>query len=251
MKRIFSILVAAMLAVAMISCEEDPINGNGNGNNGNNGNGGNNNSTTVTDTTIMSYTLMRSLMDIDWDVACSRVLAMGFNEITPDEDNTRTFFKGNLMGDYYTVNIRCDGPAFDNLVGGVVMDEHHLNSSNQATCLENNIYFIGDQRRVLNDMWRDTTYCGGNILYGDLQDNGEWDSHELMYPHDWNLDDFIADSRALSTHQTVTANWANTYIYNNMRYTASCSAISNTQQYASTTENVLALANESRLVKGK
>lgn len=249
-------MTAFVATAMMVSCEKDPVDNGGNGNNGNNGNGGNggnNNPTSVTDTTIMSYTLMRSLMDIDWDVACSRVLAMGFTEIDADEDNVRTFFKGSLMGDYYTVNIRCDGPAYDNLVGGVVMDEHHLNSSNQATCLENNIYFIGDQRRVLNDMWRDTTYCGGNILYGDLQDNGVWDSHELMYPHDYKLDEFIADSRALPTHQTVTANWANTYINydNNMRYTASCSAISNTQQYASTTENVLALANESRLDKGK
>lgn len=246
-------MTAFVATAMMVSCEKDPVDNGGNGNNGNGGNGGNNNPTSVTDTTIMNFTLMRSLMDIDWDVACSRVLAMGFTEITADEDNTRTFFKGNLMGDYYTVNIRCDGPAYDNLVGGVVMDEHHLNSSNQATCLENNIYFIGDQRRVLNDMWRDTINCGGNILYGDLQDNGVWDSHELMYPHDWNLDDFIADSRALPTHQTVTANWANTYINydNNMCYTASCSAISNTQQYASTTENVLALANEQRLDKGK
>lgn len=249
-------MTAFVATAMMVSCEKDPVDNGGNGNNGNNGNGGNggnNNPTSVTDTTIMSYTLMRSLMDIDWDEACSRVLAMGFTEIDADEDNVRTFFKGSLMGDYYTVNIRCDGPAYDNLVGGVVMDEHHLNSSNQATCLENNIYFIGDQRRVLNDMWRDTLNCGGNILYGDLQDNGVWDSDELMYPHDYKLDEFIADSRALPTHQTVTANWANTYINydNNMRYTASCSAISNTQQYASTTENVLALANEQRLDKGK
>ena len=129
-------MTAFVATAMMVSCEKDPVDNGGNGNNGNNGNGGNggnNNPTSVTDTTIMSYTLMRSLMDIDWDVACSRVLAMGFTEIDADEDNVRTFFKGSLMGDYYTVNIRCDGPAYDNLVGGVVMDEHHLNSSNQAT----------------------------------------------------------------------------------------------------------------------
>lgn len=231
----------------MVSCEDD----NGVTTGGGNNNGGNDNPTTQSDTTIMNFTLMRSLIDIDWDEACARVLAMGFTEIDVDEEdettNVRTFFKGNLMGDYYTVNIRCDGPAFDNLVGGVVMNEHHLNNSNQATCLENNIYFIMDQRHVLNDMYRDSTYCGGNIMYGDMRDNGEWDSHELLYPHDSNLDEFIAASRSLPTHQTVTANWANTYIYNSMRYTASCSAISNTLQYASTTENVLALANEFRL----
>ena len=254
MKKIFSLLIAALFAFAMVACDPndlinptdstDPADTTGGGG------GGNGDVPAVTDTTIMNFTLMRSLIDIDWDEACTTVLAMGFAEITPDEDNVRSFMIGSVTGDYYTCNLRCDFPEVDNLVGAVVIHEHHMNSSTQATCLENNIYLIYDERRVLDDMTRDAVNCGGNIIWGDMQDNGQWDGpHESLYPHADGLDGFVTDSRAMETHSTVNANWADTYFYNNMRYTASCSSISNTQPNVTITGNIITLSIEELLDK--
>ena len=251
MKKIFSFLMVALLATAMVACSEKD-NTNSGGNNG----GGNNGGGAQTDTTIMSYTLMRSLINTDWDEACNRIMAMGFTEIDPEEldaedaENVRAFIKGNIMGDYYACYLRCDYPEIDNLVGGVVMHENHLNTSNQATCIENDVYFINDELRVLADWDRDTYYCGGNITWGNLQSNGQWDGpHETPYPHAGSLENFIADMRALPEHNTITANWADTYLYNGNHYTASCSAIINNQPYTCMTTNVITLVNEAEIDK--
>jgi hypothetical protein len=258
MKKVFSILMVAFAMTMMVACGEK-VNGpdNSGGNNGGGDNpGGGGSSTAQTDTTIMSYTLMRSLVNIDWDVACNRVLAMGFTEIDPEElddedaENVRAFIKGNIMGDYYACYLRCDFPEIDNLVGAVVMHENHLNSSNQATCIENDVYFINDELRVLSDWNRDTVYCGGNIMWGNLQDNGQWDGpNETYYPHASSLEEFIAYLRALPEHNTITANWADSYLYNESRYTASCSAVINNQPYTRLTTNVITLAKENNLDK--
>ena len=85
MKKVFSILMVAFAMTMMVACGEK-VNGpdNSGGNNGGGDNpGGGGSGTAQTDTTIMSYTLMRSLVNIDWDVACNRVLAMGFTELDP------------------------------------------------------------------------------------------------------------------------------------------------------------------------
>ena len=242
-----------MLAVAMVSCEDDPVTPSGNGNGNGNGNGGNDNPPTAqTDTTIMSFTLLRSLVDVDWDVACARVIAMGFTEFDPDdeEENVRAFLKGSLTGDYYACYIRCDFPDIDNLTGGAVMYEHHLNSSNQTTCLENSFALIYDEQRVLADMYRDTVACGGNIMWSDLLDNGQLDGpHETLYPHAYSLDDYIAYARALESHNTVTANWADTYLHNYSHYTATSSAVCSSHPHSNSMENVIALAKDDNLVK--
>ncbi len=253
LKTLSSILLAVFFAFTMAACDpndiftpDDSTGGNGNGGNG----GGDNPAVVETDTTIMSYTLMRSLINTDWDAACERVLAMGFTEIAADEDNTRSFIKGAIMGDYYTCHLRCDFPEVDNLVGGVVIQEHHMNSSNQATCLENNTTLIYDQRRVLDDMNRDAVNCGGNIIWSDMQDNGQFDGpHESSYPSADGLDAFVTDLRAMEPHTSVTANWADSYIYDNMHYVASCSGISSSFSYASTTDNIITLAVEDLLDK--
>lgn len=248
MKRLLSIMMVAFAMTAMVSCDEKDNTNNG-GNGGNNGGGG---GTAQTDTTIMSYTLMRSLIDIDWDVACNRIMAMGFTEIDPEEldeedsENVRAFIKGNITGNYYACYLRCDTPETDNLVGAVVMHENHLNSSSQAICIENDIYFINDELHVLADMDRDSLNCGGNIMYGDLN-NGQWDAHETFYPHASSLNEFIDYLRALPEHNTVNANWADTYLYNGSHYTASCSAVINNQPYTSLTSNVITLVKEDNL----
>lgn len=246
MKKVFSALMIAFAMTAMVACgEKDNTNNSGGGNNGGGGGG-----TVQTDSTFMSYTLMRSLINTDWDEACNRVMAMGFTEIDPEEldaedaENVRAFIKGNIMGDYYACYLRCDFPEIDNLVGGVVMHENHLNTSSQAICIENDIYFINDELRVLADWERDTYYCGGNITWGNL-DNGQWDGpHETPYPHASSLEEFIADLRALPEHNTITANWADTYLYNGSHYTASCSAVINNQPYTSLTTNIITLVKE-------
>ena len=248
MKKVFSILIVAFAMTALVNCSDKD-----NGLSGNNPGGGN----AQSDTSIMNYTLMRSLVNIDWDEACNRIMSMGFTEINPEDledndtntENVRAFIKGNIMGDYYACYLRCDTLVTDNLVGGVVMHENHLNTSSQTTCIENDVYFINDELRVLSDMNRDTIYCGGNIMWGDLN-NGEWDGpNETFYPHASSLDSFIAYLRALPTHNTVNANWADTYIYSGSRYTASCSAIINNQPYTSLTTNVITLVKEDNFSK--
>lgn len=239
MKKVFSMFMAAFFALAMVACDPNDV-----FNPDDTTGGGNNHGSAETDTTIMNYTLMRSLVDIDWDEACARVMAMGFTEFTPEdaEENTRAFIKGNMMGDCYTCFLRCNTPESDNLVGAVVMQEHRMGTSNQATSLEHNIYFINDELRVLTDMQK--VVDAGNIMYGDMMDDGQWDGpHETFYT---NLDDFIAASQALEQHNTVTANWANNYLFNNMNYTTTCSAITNTQPYVKMTDNIISLVNDSR-----
>lgn len=251
MKKLFSILMVAFAMTAMVACTEEDIL-NGGGDNG----GGNGGGSAQSDTTIMSYTLMRSLINIDWDEACDRVMEMGFTEIDPedldaeDAENVRAFIKGNIMGDYYACYLRCDFPEIDNLVGAVVMHENHLNSSSQAICVENEVYFINDEIQVLADWYRIIDTCGGNIMWGDLLDNGEWDGpHETLYPRASSLNEFIDYLRGLPEHNTVNANWADIYIYNGSRYTASCSAIINNQPYTSLTSNVITLVKEDNLDK--
>ena len=202
------------------------------------------------DTTIMSFTLLRSLVDVDWDVACAIIQAKGFTAFESDEDNVRAFFKGSLLGDYYACYIRCDFPEIDNLTGGAVMQQHCMNSSSQAICLENSFALIYNEQQVLSDMWKDSITCGGNIMWSDLLDNGQYDGpYETMYPHSSALNGYIAYARALDNHNSVTANWADTYIYNYSLYTATSSAICSSFPYSTSMENVIALAKEDNLDK--
>ena len=246
MKKILSVLMIAFAMTAMVACgEKDNTNLSDTTGGGNNPSGG----TSQSDTTIMNYTLMRSLLDIDWDVACNRVLAMGFQEIESDEgENVRVFIKGSLMSDYYACYLRCDYPEVDNLVGSVVMHEHHMNSSNQATCLENEIRFIHDEQRVLSDMTRNLD-CGGTIVWGDLSASGQLNTDNNYYPGASALVNFEAFLRAMTEHTTVEANWGDNYIYNNSLYVATCSAFCSSQAIVSVMENILTLEKEDNLDK--
>ena len=82
--------MAAMLVAAMASCEIEPF---GNGNDSTNNNNNENPPSAQTDTTIMSFTMLRSLINIDWEDACAIVLAKGFTEFESDEDNVRAFLR--------------------------------------------------------------------------------------------------------------------------------------------------------------
>ena len=233
--------MVAFAMAAMVACgEEENINPGG----GDNPGGG----TVQTDTTIMNYTLMRSLIDIDWDEACNRVLAMGFFEIESDEgENVRAFMKGSLMGDYYCCYIRCDYPEEDNLVGAVVMQEHHMNSSSQDVCIENEISFINDERRVLSDMLVNIDGCGGNITWGDITSSGQYDTHQSSYPGVDDLEQFVTDLRALDVHTSVNANWADSYTHNGSFYVATCTSVCSTMSAASVMENIITLEKEDNL----
>lgn len=253
MKKIFSILMVALAMTAMVACEDDPTNPatpGGDTPGGENPGGG---TTVQTDTTLMNYTLMRSLVDIDWDEACDRVLAMGFTEIDPEEfdeeepENVRAFIKGSIMGNYYACYLRCDFPEVDNLVGAVVMHEHHMNSSTQAVCVENDVFFINDERQVLADMARYDAGCGGLISWNDMTSSGQYDGDEIPYPGADALESFVTDLRAMSEHMIVNANWADSYTYNGFFYVASCSAVCTTQPYASVMENIITLEKADNL----
>ena len=253
MKRIFSILMVAFAMTAVFaSCEKDNDTPGGNTPGGGDTPGGNT-GTAQTDTTIMSYTLMRSLLDTDWDDACDRVLAMGFTEIDPEEfdeeepENVRAFIKGNIMGNYYACYLRCDFPEVDNLVGAVVMHEHHLNSSTQAVCVENDVFFINDERQVLADLARYDAGCGGIITWNDMTSSGQYDGDEIPYPGADALEGFVTDLRAMSEHMIVNASWADSYTYNGFFYVASCSAVCTTQPYASVMENIITLEKADNL----
>ena len=239
MKKVLSILMVALAMTAMVACEDDPTNPATPG--GDTPGGG---TTVQADTTLMNYTLMRSLVDIDWDEACSRVMAMGFTRFEDDEeDNVRAFMKGSPMGDYYACYLRCDNPDGSNLVGGVVMHEHHMGSSNQAVCVENLIRFANDERRVLSDMSINSEDCGGIITWNELTGTGG-----QTYYHGYAaFDDFATALRALEVHASVTPNWADNYTYNNSMYVATSSAVCTSNAYVSIVENIITLVKEDNL----
>ena len=241
MKKIFSILMVALALTAMIACGDEPITPGGDTPGGENPGGG---TTAETDTTLMNYTLMRSLVDIDWDEACSRVMAMGFTRYEDDEeDNVRAFIKGSPMGDYYACYLRCDNPDGENLVGSVVMHEHHMGSSNQAVCVENLIYLVNDERRVLSDMSINSEGCGGIITWNELTGTGD-----QSYYHGYAaFDDFATALRALEVHASVTPNWADNYTYNGSMYVATGSAVCTSNAYVSIVENIITLEKENNL----
>ena len=240
MKKIFSILMVALALTAMVACEDDPTNPatpGGDTPGGENPGGG---TTVQTDTTLMNYTLMRSLVDIDWDEACSRVMAMGFTRFEDDEeDNVRAFIKGSPMGDYYACYLRCDNLDGSNLVGSVVMHEHHMGSSSQAVCVENLIYLVNDERRVLSDMSINSDGCGGIIMTGT--------GNPSYYPGYAAFDDFATALRALEVHASVTPNWADNYTYNGSMYVATSSAVCTSNAYVSIVENIITLEKEDNL----
>ena len=244
MKKIFSILMVALAMTAMVACEDDPTNPatpGGDTPGGENPGGG---TTVQTDTTLMNYTLMRSLVDIDWDEACSRVMAMGFTRFEDDEeDNVRAFMKGSPMGDYYACYLRCDNPDGSNLVGSVVMHEHHMGSSSQAVCVENLIRFANDERRVLSDMSINSEDCGGIITWNEVTGTGD----QSYYPGHAAFDDFATALRALEVHTSVNANWADNYTYNNSMYVATSSAVCTSNAYVSIVENIITLEKEDNL----
>ena len=244
MKKIFSILMVALALTAMVACEDDPTNPatpGGDTPGGENPGGG---TTVQTDTTLMNYTLMRSLVDIDWDEACSRVMAMGFTRYEDDEeDNVRAFMKGSPMGDYYACYLRCDNLDGSNLVGSVVMHEHHMGTSNQAVCVENLIRFVNDERRVLSDMSINSEVCGGIITWNELTGTSD-----QSYYHGYAaFDDFATALRALEVHASVNANWADNYTYNGSMYVATGSAVCTSNAYVSIVENIITLENENLL----
>ena len=246
MKKVFSILIVAFAMTALVNCSDKD-----NGLSGNNPGGGN----AQSDTSIMNYTLMRSLVNIDWDEACNRIMSMGFTEINPEDledndtntENVRAFIKGNIMGNYYACYLRCDFPEVDNLVGAVVMHEHHMNSSTQAVCVENDVFFINDERQVLADMARYDAGCGGIITWNDMTSSGQYDGDEIPYPGADALEGFVTDLRAMSEHMIVNASWADSYTYNGFFYVASCSAVCTTQPYASVMENIITLEKADNL----
>lgn len=244
MKKIFSILMVALAMTAMVACEDDPTNPatpGGDTPGGENPGGG---TTVQTDTTLMNYTLMRSLVDIDWDEACSRVMAMGFTRFEDDEeDNVRAFIKGSPMGDYYACYLRCDNLDGSNLVGSVVMHEHHMGSSTQAVCVENLIYLVNDERRVLSDMSINSEDCGGIITWNELTGTSD-----QSYYHSYAaFDDFATALRALEVHASVNANWADNYTHNGSMYVATGSAVCTSNAYVSIVENIITLENENIL----
>ena len=244
MKKIFSILMVALAMTAMVACEDDPTNPatpGGDTPGGENPGGG---TTVQTDTTLMNYTLMRSLVDIDWDEACSRVMAMGFTRFEDDEeDNVRAFMKGSPMGDYYACYLRCDNPDGSNLVGSVVMHEHHMGSSNQAVCVENLIRFANDERCVLSDMSINSEDCGGIITWNELTGTSD-----QSYYHGYAaFDDFATALRALEVHASVNANWADNYTHNGSMYVATGSAVCTSNAYVSIVENIITLEKEDNL----
>ena len=244
MKKIFSILMVALAMTAMVACEDDPTNPatpGGDTPGGENPGGG---TTVQTDTTLMNYTLMRSLVDIDWDEACSRVMAMGFTRFEDDEeDNVRAFMKGSPMGDYYACYLRCDNPDGSNLVGSVVMHEHHMGSSTQAVCVENLIYLVNDERRVLSDMSINSEDCGGIITWNELTGTSD-----PSYYHSYAaFDDFATALRALEVHASVNANWADNYTHNGSMYVATGSAVCTSNAYVSIVENIITLEKEDNL----
>lgn len=244
MKKIFSILMVALAMTAMVACEDDPTNPatpGGDTTSGENPGGG---TTVQTDTTLMNYTLMRSLVDIDWDEACSRVMAMGFTRFEDDEeDNVRAFMKGSPMGDYYACYLRCDNPDRSNLVGSVVMHEHHMGSSSQAVCVENLIRFANDERRVLSDMSINSEDCGGIITWNEVTGTGD----QSYYPGHAAFDDFATALRALEVHASVNANWADNYTHNGSMYVATSSAVCTSNAYVSIVENIITLEKEDNL----
>lgn len=244
MKKIFSILMVALAMTAMVACEDDPTNPatpGGDTPGGENPGGG---TTVQTDTTLMNYTLMRSLVDIDWDEACSRVMAMGFTRFEDDEeDNVRAFMKGSPMGDYYACYLRCDNPDGSNLVGSVVMHEHHMGSSSQAVCVENLIRFANDERRVLSDMSINSEACGGIITWNEVTGTGD----QSYYPGHAAFDDFATALRALEVHASVNANWADNYTHNGSMYVATGSAVCTSNAYVSIVENIITLEKEDNL----
>lgn len=244
MKKVFSILMVAFTLTAMVACGDEPITPStpgGDTTGGENPGGG---TTAETDTTLMNYTLMRSLVDIDWDEACSRVMAMGFNRFEDDEeDNVRAFIKGSPMGDYYACYLRCDNPDGSNLVGSVVMHEHHMGSSSQAVCVENLIYLVNDERRVLSDMSINSEDCGGIITWNELTGTGD----QSYYPGHAAFDDFATALRALEVHASVNANWADNYTHNGSMYVATGSAVCTSNAYVSIVENIITLEKEDNL----
>ncbi len=244
MKKIFSILMVALAMTAMVACEDDPTNPatpGGDTPGGENPGGG---TTAETDTTLMNYTLMRSLVDIDWDEACSRVMAMGFTRFEDDEeDNVRAFMKGSPMGDYYACYLRCDNPDGSNLVGSVVMHEHHMGTSSQAVCVENLIRFANDERRVLSDMEVNSEDCGGIITWNEVTGTGD----QSYYPGHAAFDDFATALRALEVHASVNANWADNYTHNGSMYVATGSAVCTSNAYVSIVENIITLEKEDNL----
>lgn len=244
MKKVFSILMIAFALTAMVACGDEPITPSTPGGDtpgGENPGGG---TTAETDTTLMNYTLMRSLVDIDWDEACSRVMAMGFTRYEDDEeDNVRAFMKGSPMGDYYACYLRCDNPDGSNLVGSVVMHEHHMGSSSQAVCVENLIRFVNDERRVLSDMSINSEDCGGIITWNELTGTGD----QSYYPGHTAFDDFATALRALEVHASVNANWADNYTHNGSMYVATGSAVCTSNAYVSIMENIITLEKEDNL----
>ena len=241
MKKVFSILMVAFAMTAMVACEDDPTNPTTPGGNPGGENPGGD-TPVQTDTTLMNYTLMRSLIDIDWDEACSRVMAMGFTRFEDDEeDNVRAFIKGSPMGDYYACYLRCDNLDGSNLVGSVVMHEHHMGSSTQAVCVENLLYLVNDERHVLSDMSINSDGCGGIITWNELTGTSD-----PSYYHGYAaFDDFATALRALEVHTSVNANWADNY--NNSMYVATGSAVCTSNAYVSIVENIITLENESLL----
>ncbi len=243
MKKVFSILMVALAMTAMVACGDEPITPSTPG--GDTPGGENPGGTTVqTDTTLMNYTLMRSLVDIDWDEACSRVMAMGFTRFEDDEeDNVRAFIKGSPMGDYYACYLRCDNLDGSNLVGSVVMHEHHMGSSSQSVCVENLIRFANDERRVLSDMSINSEACGGIITWNELTGTGD----QSYYPGHAAFDDFATALRALEVHASVNANWADNYTHNGSMYVATGSAVCTSNAYVSIVENIITLEKEDNL----
>ncbi len=235
--------MVAFAMTAMIACEEEPATPSTPGGNPGGENPGGD-TPVQTDTTLMNYTLMRSLVDIDWDEACSRVMAMGFTRFEDDEeDNVRAFLKGSIMGDYYACYLRCDDPDGSNLVGSVVMHEHHMGSSTQAVCVENLLYLVNDERHVLSDMSINSEDCGGIITWNEVTGTGD----QSYYPGHAAFEEFATALRALEVHASVNANWADNYTYNGSMYVATGSAVCTSNAYVSIVENIITLEKEDNL----
>ncbi len=233
MKKWISVLMAALFAVAMVSCEELE-------------NGSlvihdtpDDSDTVVTDTTLMNFTLLRTLVDSDWDAASAQIMALGFNQIEEESDNVRAFLKGSLTGDNYVCYLRCDDTV-ENLVASASMQEYRINGYNQAACLGMNIDYANNARRVLSDM---TLAMGaGTVMYTDVQDDGQ---NEPVHHYYTDIEEYFSALRSMESHSTVNASWTDNY----EDYTSICTAIVTTNAYLSIAQSILTFGNRDTLEK--
>jgi len=230
MKKISIFLTAALFAVAMVSCEVEGTSGNNDSTGNGTGNGGG--STSISDTTLMNFTLLRSLVDIDWDEAADQIVALGFSYFPVDEEeeeNVRAYIKGNPISDNYVCYLRCDDTT-TNLVCAAVMQEVH-GSTTQSYCLEANIGYVENSRSVLADLG--TYVSGGNVTYGDM--TAENTSTEVFT----DFDTYASFLRNLDEYVSVTAVWADNYDH----YTASCNSVTMNTEYYKLNQNIISFTN--------